>query len=149
MRARRTVKIAILLILVGGVVALYFSPLRDQLSREKIVAWVDTVRDLWYGPIVLIVSYAIGCIFAIPASIFIIAAGVIWGWKLGAAYAMAGAMLGASLSYFVGRFLGEGMLEIGVVMASLYFISRKKLFPAVSLVFGILGIVSAISGLLL
>ena len=111
MRSRRTVKIAILLILVGGVVALYFSPLRDQLSREKIAAWVDTVRALWYGPIVLIVSYAIGCIFAIPASIFIIAAGVIWGWKLGVTYAMCGALLGASAAYVAGRFLGEGLLE--------------------------------------
>jgi hypothetical protein len=45
--------------------------------------------------------------------------------------------------------LGEGMLEIGVVMASLYFIARKKLFPMVSLVFGILGIVIAITGVLL
>jgi len=45
--------------------------------------------------------------------------------------------------------LGEGMLEIGVVMASLYFISRKKLFPVVSLVFGVMGIVVAITGLLL
>jgi hypothetical protein len=45
--------------------------------------------------------------------------------------------------------LGEGMLEIGVVMASLYFIARKKLFPAVSLIFGIVGIAVAISGLLL
>ncbi|HEY8850067.1 MAG TPA: VTT domain-containing protein [Thermoanaerobaculia bacterium] len=111
MRARRTVKIAILLILVAGVVALYFSPLRDQLSREKIAAWVDTVRDLWYGPVVLIVSYAIGCVFAIPASIFIIAAGVIWGWKLGVTYAMCGALLGASAAYVAGRFLGEGLLE--------------------------------------
>jgi len=45
--------------------------------------------------------------------------------------------------------LGEGMLEIGVVMASLYFIARKKLFPVVSLIFGILGIAVAISGVLL
>jgi hypothetical protein len=45
--------------------------------------------------------------------------------------------------------LGEGMLEIGVVMASLYFIARKKLFPVISLTFGILGIVIAISGMLL
>ena len=111
MRARRTAKIAILLILVAGVVSLYFTPLRDQLSREKIVAWVDTVRSLWYGPIVLIVSYAIGCIFAIPASIFIIAAGVIWGWKLGVTYAMCGALLGASAAYVAGRFLGEGLLD--------------------------------------
>ena len=45
--------------------------------------------------------------------------------------------------------LGEGMLEIGVVMASLYFISRKKLFPIVSLIFGVSGIAVAISGTLL
>jgi len=45
--------------------------------------------------------------------------------------------------------LGEGMLEIGVVMASLYFIARKKLFPVVSFVFGISGIVIAITGALL
>jgi hypothetical protein len=45
--------------------------------------------------------------------------------------------------------LGEGMLEIGVVLASLYFISRKKLFPVISLVFGVLGIVIAASGVFL
>ena len=31
---------------------------------------------------------------------WIIAAGIIWGWKLGVTYAMTGAMLGASTSYF-------------------------------------------------
>jgi hypothetical protein len=45
--------------------------------------------------------------------------------------------------------LGEGMLEIGVVMASLYFIARKKLFPVISLIFGILGIVVATTGVFL
>jgi hypothetical protein len=45
--------------------------------------------------------------------------------------------------------IGEGMLEIGVVLASLYFIARKKLFPVISLTFGSLGIVIAISGVLL
>lgn len=45
--------------------------------------------------------------------------------------------------------IGEGMLEIGVVLASLYFIARKKLFPVISLTFGILGAAIAISGVLL
>ena len=45
--------------------------------------------------------------------------------------------------------LGEGMLEIGVVMASLYFIARKRLFPVVSLCFGVLGIMMAVSGTLM
>jgi hypothetical protein len=45
--------------------------------------------------------------------------------------------------------LGEGMLEIGVVLASLYFIARKNLFPVVSLAFGILGSAIAASGVFL
>ena len=111
MISRRGLRLAILVVLVGGVVALYFSPLRGYLSREHIEEGIDYLRGLWYGPIVLIASYGIGCIFAVPASIFIITAGIVWGWKLGVTYAMAGAMLGASASYFAGRFLGEGVLE--------------------------------------
>jgi len=45
--------------------------------------------------------------------------------------------------------IGEGMLEIGVVLASLYFIARRRLFPIVSLTFGVLGIAIAISGALM
>jgi hypothetical protein len=45
--------------------------------------------------------------------------------------------------------LGEGMLEISVVLASLYFIARRKIFPVVSLTFGTLGLVIAISGALM
>jgi len=111
MISRRGLRIAMLLVLVGGVVALYFSPLRHYFSREQLNDTISHLRGLWYGPIVLIVSYGVGCIFAVPASIFIIAAGIIWGWKLGVTYAMTGAMLGASASYFAGQFLGEGLLD--------------------------------------
>jgi hypothetical protein len=45
--------------------------------------------------------------------------------------------------------IGEGMLEIGVVLASLYFIARRKIFPVVSLTFGTLGIVIAATGALM
>jgi phospholipase D1/2 len=100
-----------LLVLIGGVAAIYFSPLRAYVSREHLSETIAFLRGLWYGPIVLVLSYGIGCIFALPASIFIIAAAVIWGWKLGVAYAMAGAMLGASAAYFAGQFLGEGLLD--------------------------------------
>jgi uncharacterized protein DUF4337 len=44
---------------------------------------------------------------------------------------------------------GEGLLEIGLVLTSLYFISRSKLFPVVGVVSALLGIGAAISGYLL
>ncbi len=111
MISRRGLKIATLLVLVAGVAALYFSPLRGYFTRENVYDAVDRMRGLWYAPFVLIASYAVGCIFAIPASIFILAAGAIWGWKLGVTYAMCGAMLGSSAAYFTGQFLGEGLLD--------------------------------------
>ena len=111
MNRRGAIKVAVLALLVGGVAVLYFSPARTYLTKEHLRDLITWLRGLWYGPIVLIALYAAGCIFAIPASVFVIAGGVIWGWKLGAVYAITGGMLGAVASYFVGGFLGEGLLE--------------------------------------
>lgn len=44
---------------------------------------------------------------------------------------------------------GEGLLEIGLVLTSLYFISRSKLFPLMGGISAILGIGIAASGLLM
>ena len=44
---------------------------------------------------------------------------------------------------------GEGLLEIGLVMSSLYFISHKKMFPAIGLLAGVAGIGIAITGLMM
>jgi uncharacterized membrane protein YdjX (TVP38/TMEM64 family) len=108
--SRKAVKIAIALVVACGIAALYFSPLRSYLTRDEIRNVAERVRGVWYAPILLIASYAVGCVFAIPASLFILAAGVIWGWKLGGLYAMIGGVLGATASFLVGRFLGEGVL---------------------------------------
>lgn len=44
---------------------------------------------------------------------------------------------------------GEGLLEIGLVLTSLYFISRSKLFPVMGGLSAAAGIVIAVTGLLL
>jgi phospholipase D1/2 len=111
MKARTAIKIAIVIVIAAVVAAIYFSPLRNHFTRERIQADIEAMRGLWFAPIALIAAYAIGCVFAVPASVFIITAGVVWGWKLGALYAMTGGMIGATISYFVGRFLGEGILQ--------------------------------------
>jgi Domain of unknown function (DUF4337) len=42
---------------------------------------------------------------------------------------------------------GEGLLEIGLVLSSLYFIARRKLFPRVGMVAAAVGAVLAVMGL--
>jgi uncharacterized membrane protein YdjX (TVP38/TMEM64 family) len=110
MNKRNAIKLATFIVLAGGVAALYFTPLRAYLTKAHINDLIAWLRGLWYGPLVLIALYAAGCVFALPASIFVIAAGVIWGWKLGGLYAIIGGFLGAIAAYYVGGFLGEGLL---------------------------------------
>ena len=45
--------------------------------------------------------------------------------------------------------LGEGFLELGLVLASLYFLSRKKLFPVLGCISAAGGLVLAATGLFL
>jgi uncharacterized membrane protein YdjX (TVP38/TMEM64 family) len=111
MPRRRLVQIAVLVLLVAAVVGLYFSPVRGQLTRENVRIFVEHLRGLWYGPAIFIGAFLLACVFALPASVFVIAAGFIWGWLLGSVYSLIGGMLGAVASFYVGRFVGEGMLE--------------------------------------
>src|SRR5437016_5520382 len=43
---------------------------------------------------------------------------------------------------------GEGLLEIGLVLSSLYFIGRRMMFPVIGIIAGIAGILAAAAGLL-
>ena len=44
--------------------------------------------------------------------------------------------------------IGEGLLEIALVLSSLYFISRKRMFPVIGVAAGALGMAVAVTGLL-
>ena len=44
--------------------------------------------------------------------------------------------------------IGEGMLEIGLVLSSLYFISHRRMFPVLGITAGLAGLAVAISGLM-
>jgi len=111
MNRRNVLRVSAALALAAVFVGIWLSPLRDYLTREQIRAAVDQIRGVWYAPIIYIFIYALGCVAAIPASIFVIAAGFIWGWVLGGCYAMVGGTIGAVISYFAGRFIGAGLLD--------------------------------------
>lgn len=111
MSRKTLVKAAVLLLLAAVVAALYFSPARDHLTRDNVRAFVEHLRGLWYGPAIFIAVFTLACIFALPASVFVLAAGFIFGWLPGMLYSLIGGMLGAAASFYLGRFVGEGMLE--------------------------------------
>jgi uncharacterized membrane protein YdjX (TVP38/TMEM64 family) len=113
--SRTIIKICVGVAIAGAFAAIFFSPLRHHLTiaaaRDFVARTRGDVQGTWWAPLAFIVAYGVGCIFVIPATVFIVFAGAVWGWKLGVIYAMCGGMLGATASYFVGRFVGEGILE--------------------------------------
>jgi uncharacterized membrane protein YdjX (TVP38/TMEM64 family) len=109
--SRRPLKYAIALVLAAAIAVVWFSPLREHLTREHIRLFVEHLRGLWYGPLAFIGVFALGCVLALPASVFVIAAGFIWGWAMGGLYSIVGALIGAVAAFFVGRFVGEGLLD--------------------------------------
>lgn len=110
-RRLQTGRIIAAILFVAAVAAIYLSPARSWLTLENARATLDGLRSLWYGPIVFIVVYAAACVLAVPASIFVLSAGIIWGWAFGVVYALIGSILGAAASYFVARYIGGGLLQ--------------------------------------
>ncbi|MBI2212113.1 MAG: TVP38/TMEM64 family protein [Acidobacteria bacterium] len=102
-------------------ISLYVSPLRSWLTAENLSAAIRQIATLWYAPLLFMAAFAVSCVLWIPASVFLIAAGVIWGWKLGSLYAILGALIGAVMSYYVSRFIGaDAMTRFGGAKASRY-----------------------------
>lgn len=106
-KARLAVAVALGAIAVG----LYLSPLRSWLTVENLSAAIRQISAVWYAPLLFMAAFAIACVLWIPASVFLIAAGVIWGWKLGSLYSITGALVGALMSYYVSRFIGAEAME--------------------------------------
>lgn len=111
MSRRSLIRAAVLLLLVAGLAAVYFSPLRGELTRDNVRQFVGHLRGLWYGPLIFIGAFALACVLAMPASIFCVAAGFIWGWVFGGVYSIIGGLIGAVASFYIGRFIGSGLLE--------------------------------------
>lgn len=71
--------------------------------------WID--RSGIWGPIVFVVGYAVACVALVPASLLTLAAGAIFGLGLGIVLVLAGATLGATASFLIGRYVARGAVE--------------------------------------
>ena len=52
MSRRNVLRIAVAALLAAAFIVLWFSPLREHLTRENIRAAVDQIRSVWYAPII-------------------------------------------------------------------------------------------------
>lgn len=75
----------------------------------EFAAWVKGLGPL--GPLAFVAGYTVAALVFAPAFLLTIAAGAIWGLRLGVLYVMAGATLGALAAFFVSRYFVRGLVE--------------------------------------
>ncbi len=129
-----------LILLVVASIALRFTVLRQLLSIEYVVQWVDQVRlNPWRLPIFLVV-FIIG-VCGLPITIFPIVGGVLFTFGTALAVNLAGATGGACLAFLIARFFGREAVEVILKgrLKALDQIAAERGFRTV-LIFRLLGI---------
>lgn len=105
-RKKALVKALILLaFIIGAIYAIKFTPLKDYFTREALGGFLDSA-GIW-APIVYMLVYSAGvCLFA-PGTILTFLGAAIFGPYWGFLYVWIGAMLGATIAFWIGRTLGR------------------------------------------
>lgn len=109
--ARALIKLAILVLLVGGAfAALRFTPLRDYLEKERLTALLEQLRHAWWSPLALLGLYAITAPAGMPMTPLIVAGGIVFGAWWGGLLNLLGTFIGATASFLLGRALGHEVI---------------------------------------
>jgi len=91
--------------IVSAILVFRYTPVRGYLTAEALGQFLDTA-GIW-APVVFMFVYAIGVSLFIPGTLLTFIGGAIFGPYWGFVYVWFGAMMGASLSFFIGRTLGR------------------------------------------
>lgn len=100
------IKAAVLIIfLVAAIVIVRFTPLREYLTAAKLGLLLETAGP--WAPAAYIGAYAAGVCLFMPGTLLATVGAAIFGPYFGFLYVWLGAMIGASLAFFIGRYLGR------------------------------------------
>ncbi len=105
-RRKAVVKaVLFLLFIVGAIVLVRYSPLKNYLTAEALQTFLNTAG--FWAPVVFMLIYAAGVCLFIPGTLLTGLGAAIFGAYWGFVYVWIGAMLGASLAFLIGRTLGR------------------------------------------
>jgi uncharacterized membrane protein YdjX (TVP38/TMEM64 family) len=84
-----------------------FTPLSSFTQKENLLAFLSSIREEWWGPTIFVLIYGVGCVLALPGSLLTLAGGALFGTILGTFYNVIASNIGATLAFFMARFLGQ------------------------------------------
>lgn len=100
-----------LLLLIVAVAVFLFSPIKNHINIDNLSSMIDSARGSKSAPLVFVISYIVGVVFALPGLIFMILAGSIFGFWKGLALVIIGSNLGCQITFFISRALGKDFVS--------------------------------------
>jgi phospholipase D1/2 len=105
---RRMIGLGILAITLALLaVAWRWTPLREWANLEALVGLARTLQDMPFTPVAVILSYVIAGLMVAPVMVLIAVTGIVFGPVVGAVYAIGGTLLSATVTYWIGHWLGR------------------------------------------
>ncbi|RJF97187.1 VTT domain-containing protein [Noviherbaspirillum saxi] len=109
---RRLVRVGILAIALALLaVAWRWTPLREWINLDALVSFARNLDELPFTPLAVIASYVIAGLVMVPVMLLIAVTGIVFGPLLGSLYAIAGALLSATVTYGLGHWLGRDTVQ--------------------------------------
>ena len=93
------------LFIVGAIVLIRFSPVKDALTAEALDTFLQSVG--FWAPLVYVLVYAVGICLFIPGTLLTGLGAAIFGPYRGFLWAWIGAMIGSAGAFVIGRTLGR------------------------------------------
>lgn len=105
-RKKGLIKALILLaFIIGAIYVIKFTPIKGYLTSEALGSFLEKA-GIW-APVVYMIVYTVGVCLFVPGTILTGLGGAIFGAYWGFVYVWIGAMLGASVAFWIGRTLGR------------------------------------------
>jgi uncharacterized membrane protein YdjX (TVP38/TMEM64 family) len=100
------VKVSVLILFIAAAVYLVrFSPVKQYLTTEQLGLFLDSA-GIW-APLLFVLIYAAGVCLFLPGTLLTALGAAVFGPYWGFLYVWIGAMIGASLAFLIGRYLGR------------------------------------------
>ena len=105
-RSKAVMKAVFLLVfIVAAIIVVRFTPVKNYLSAEALGRFLETAG--FWAPVVFMMIYTVGVCLFLPGTLLTGLGAAIFGAYWGFVYVWFGAMIGASMAFWIGRTLGR------------------------------------------
>jgi phospholipase D1/2 len=102
---------ALAIALAALAIAWRWTPVREWVNLASLVTIARSLENLPLTPLAIAFGYVVAGLAMVPVMLLIAVTGIVFGPVLGAAYAIAGTMLSAAVTYGLGRWLGRATVH--------------------------------------